>query len=110
LYYHFVVVRRVLQLASLAALAGLSLFYPLIESLDGFDSPLPATDLEINVIGLLTFVGIAFVLAHVLASLSGTDLMNAFRQFFPMPGTRAETDDGVFHPLVTASPPLPLRI
>ena len=103
-------VRRVLQLASLAALVGLSLFYPLIESLDGWDSPLPASDLEINVIGLLTFVGVAFVLAHFLASLSASGLMSIFRQFLRRDTTAVELHDGTSHPLVTASPPLPLRI
>lgn len=102
--------RRVLQIASLAGLAGLSLFYPLIESLDGWDSPLPASDLEINVIGLLTFVGVAFVLAHFLASLSASGLMSIFRHFFHRATTGLELHDSIFHPLVTASPPLPLRI
>ena len=103
-------VRRVIQLASLAGLMGLSLFYPVIESLDGWDSPLPASDLEINIIGLLTFVGVAFVLAHFLASLSGCNLMNFFRQFFRRATTAFELHDSTFHPLATASPPLPLRI
>lgn len=103
-------VRRVLQLASLAGLVGLSLFYPLIESLDGWDSPLPASDLEINVIGLLTFVGVAFVLAHFLASLSASGLMSLFRQFFRRTTAALGLHDGTSHPLVTASPPLPLRI
>src|SRR5215467_5205387 len=102
--------RRVLQVASLAALVGLSLFYPLIESLDGWDSPLPASDLEINVIGLLTFVGVAFVLAHILASLSASDLMSFFQQFFRRATAGLELHDSTSHPLVTASPPLPLRI
>lgn len=102
--------RRVLQIASLAGLMGLSLFYPLIESLDGWDSPLPASDLEINVIGLLTFVGVAFVLAHFLASLSGSYLMGIFRHFFRRATPAFELHDGTSHPLVSASPPLPLRI
>jgi hypothetical protein len=104
------VVRRVVQFASLAALVGLSLFYPLIESLDGWDSPLPASDLEINVIGLLTFVGVAFVLAHFLASLSASGMMSIFRQFFHRATAALELHDTTSHPLVTASPPLPLRI
>src|SRR5215467_738615 len=99
--------RRVLQVASLAALVGLSLFYPLIESLDGWDSPIPASDLEINVIGLLTFVGVAFVLARFLASLTASGLMSIFRQFIRRATTAFELHDGTSHPLVTASPPLP---
>lgn len=103
--------RRVVQLGSLACLAILSLFYPLIESLDGWDSPLPASDLEINVIGMLTFLGVAFVLAHLLlASFSDSDLMSFFRQFFRQLTTSVELHDSTFDPVITASPPLPLRI
>ena len=102
--------RRVLQLASLACLAVLSLFYPLIESLDGWDSPLPASDLEINIIGMFTFIGVAFVLAHLLASLSASDLMSYFRRFLRRVTASLQLQDSAFQPLATASPPLPLRI
>jgi hypothetical protein len=109
LYYQSVV-RRVLQLGSLACLTALSLFYPLIESLDGWDSPLPASDLEINIIGMLTFLGVAFLLAQLLASLSAPDLMSVVRQLFSRQSRAVQEHDGIFHPQVTASPPLPLRI
>jgi hypothetical protein len=100
----------VIQLGSLAGLVILSLFYPLIESLDGWDSPLPASDLEINVIGLLTFVGVAFVLAHLLASVVGSGLVSFFRQFFRRVTTSLALHDGTLDPVITASPPVPLRI
>jgi hypothetical protein len=104
-------VRRLIQLGSLACLATLSLFYPLIESLDGWDSPLPASDLEINVIGMLTFIGVVFVLAHlILASFSDSDLMSFFRQFFQRVTTSVELHHSALDPVATASPPVPLRI
>lgn len=103
-------VRRVIQLGSLACLVILSLFYPVIESLDGWDSPLPASDLEINVIGLLTFIGVAFVLAHLLAAVAAADLMSFFRQFFRRVTTSLALHDGAPDPVATVSPPVPLRI
>src|SRR5579864_5238543 len=104
------VLRRVLQIASLTCLATLCLFYPLIESLDGFDSPVPASDLEIEIIVLLTFVGIAFVLAHLLASAAISMAMDVLRYLMARTGAPAQMVDLSFHPLQTASPPLPLRI
>lgn len=102
--------RRVLQLASLASLAGLSLLYPLIESLDSFDSPVPASDLEIEIIVLLTFVGIVFVLAHLLISLAIFAVLNALLYLGVRIITAVRSTKFAFHPLYTPSPPLPLRI
>ncbi|HEY6348379.1 MAG TPA: hypothetical protein VI636_03115 [Candidatus Angelobacter sp.] len=103
-------VRRLLQLASLTCLAILCLFYPLIESLDGFDSPLPASDLEIEIIVLLTFVGIVFVLAHLLASMAICAVMDVLRYLLARITTAVQMIDLSFHPLQNPSPPLPLRI
>lgn len=102
--------RRLLQLASLACLATLCLFYPLIESLDGFDSPIPASDLEIEFIVLLTFVGIVFVLAHLLASVAISAVMEVFRNLLARISVGAQMKDFCFQSFQSPSPPLPLRI
>lgn len=102
--------RRVLQFASLTCLATLSLFYPLIESLDGFDSPIPASDLEIEFIVLLTFVGIVFVLAHLLASVAMSAVMDVLRNLLARISVGAQMKDLSFKAFQSPSPPLPLRI
>jgi len=103
-------VRRGLQLASCAILAGLSLLYPLLESLDDLDSPIPASDLEIEAIVLFTFVGIVFVLAHLLASVAILAVMGAFRYLIKRVSIAVQLHDLVFHSFQSPSPPLPLRI
>ena len=104
------VLRRVLQLVSLASLAMLALFYPLIESLDGFDSPIPASDLEIQIIVLLTFVGLVFVLAHLLVSVAISAVMDVFRYLGVQSRVLIGMKPVLFYPLLSPSPPLPLRI
>lgn len=102
--------RRLLQSASLACLAILCLFYPLIESLDGFDSPIPASDLEIEFIVLLTFIGVVFVLAHLLASVVISAVMDILRNLLARITVGAQMKDFSFKPFQSPSPPLPLRI
>jgi hypothetical protein len=104
------VLRRWLQFASLGCLTGLCLFYPLIESMDDFDSPVPASDLEIEIIVLLTFVGVVFVLAHLLATVAICAAIGVFRYLSGRMGAAAHVNGFVFDPLLTPSPPLPLRI
>jgi hypothetical protein len=105
------VFRRVLQLASLTCLAGLSLFYPLIESWDRWDSPEPSTDAEIQFIALLTFVGVMFVLAHLLATLAlSAVLMGAIENLRQRASAAFERLDRSLEVLLTPSPPPPLRI
>ena len=102
--------RRLLQLASLACLATLCLFYPLIEALDGFDSPIPASDLEIEFIVVLTFVGIVFVLAHLLATGAICAVMDVLRNLLARINVGAQIRDLTVLPFQSPSPPLPLRI
>ena len=104
------VLRRVLQLVSLASLAMLALFYPLLESLDHFDSPIPASDLEIQIIVLLTFVGLVFVLAHLLVSVATSAVMDVFRYLGGQIRVAMGSSLLLFHPVLSPSPPLPLRI
>jgi amino acid transporter len=102
--------RRALQFASLICLAGLCLFYPLLESLDPWDSPEPASDAEIQFIALLTFVGVMFVLAHLLATLAVILLMQLVPYLLQRASATLELLVQVLEPLLTASPPLLLRI
>jgi len=102
--------RRVLQLASCAILAGLSLLYPLLESLDDLDSPIPASDLEIEVIVLFTFVGIVFVLAHLLASVTILAVVSALQYLIKRVAIEVHLQDLPFYSFQSPSPPLPLRI
>ena len=95
---------------SLASLAMLALFYPLLESLDHFDSPIPASDLEIQIIVLLTFVGLVFVLAHLLVSVATSAVMDVFRYLGGQSRVAMGTSSRLFHPVLSPSPPLPLRI
>ena len=103
-------VLRVLRFTSLASLAMLTLFYPLIESLDGFDSPIPASDLEIQVIVLLTFVGVVFVLAHLLVSAAISAAVDVSRYLGVQSRVLIGIKPPLCNPLSSPSPPLPLRI
>lgn len=100
-----------LQLGSLICLTGLCLFYPLIETLDPWDSPEPSSDAEIQFIALLTFVCLMFVLAHLLATVAISFVLMQLIQYLRQRASAAfELFDRTFEPLLTASPPLPLRI
>ena len=109
-YPGLVVLRRVLQLASLACLATLCLFYPLIEALDDVDSPIPASDLEIEFIVVLTFVGIVFLLAHLLASVAICVVMDVLRNLLARITAGVQITDLSVPTFESPSPPLPLRI
>lgn len=95
---------------SLVCLSGLCLLYPLLESLDPWDSPEPSSDAEIQLIALLTFVGIMFVLAHLLATLAISFVLMQAVRYLRQCMARLRMQRFAFAPLVTASPPLPLRI
>jgi len=103
-------VRRILQVASLVGLIGLSLLYPIIESFDRWDAPGPSSDSELQIIVLLTFVGIVFALGHLFALF----LVAALTDSLPSFNLRGEAMQRLavfdFDPAVTASPPCPLRI
>jgi hypothetical protein len=64
------VLGKAFKIASLACLVGLSLLYPFIELLDRWDAPGPSSDSEIQIIVLLTFVGIMILMGHLHASLT----------------------------------------
>lgn len=100
--------RKTLQIVVLVCLVALALAYPLIESMDHWDAPGPASDSELEVIGVLTFAAATFLLTQLL-----TVLVVAISTHTP-PGlcfdTLQEKHVLAFPPLLTASPPLPLRI
>src|SRR5882724_9193455 len=64
---HSVVSRRILQIVVLLCLVAFALAYPVIESLDHWDAPTPASDSELQTIVVLTFGGAIFLLTQVLA-------------------------------------------
>ena len=103
-------VRRVLQIASLAGLIGLSLLYPIIESFDRWDAPGPSSDSELQIIVLLTFVGIVFALGHLLVSLLVAVLTDSLPSLNLHSEALLRLRAFDFDPSVTASPPCPLRI
>jgi formate hydrogenlyase subunit 3/multisubunit Na+/H+ antiporter MnhD subunit len=104
------VLGKAFKIASLACLVGLSLLYPFIELLDRWDAPGPSSDSEIQIIVLLTFVGIMILMGHLHASLT----VSASADVLPELHSRAHKPvHSLFlplHPTTTASPPLRLRI
>jgi hypothetical protein len=100
--------RKILQIAVLVCLVAFAFAYPLIESLDHWDAAGPASDSELEGIGVLTLAGVICLLTQLLAVLAAT----ASPQ--PLPGL-------YFHAVLkkhslplssdlTASPPMALRI
>ena len=105
-----VVLNKAFQIASLTSLVGLSLFYLLIESLDRWDGPGPPSDSELQVIVILTFVGIVILLAHLCSSLVVSILAAVLPALQSRTYKPIHTLVFTFHPTVTVSPPLSLRI
>jgi hypothetical protein len=92
----------------LVFLIAFVLAYPVIESRDQWDPPGPASDSELEFIGVLTLAGAIFLLPQLLA------LMAVAISPHALPGLcfgtlRKKHVLGLF-PRATASPPLPLRI
>ncbi len=102
--------KKMLPIASLISLAALSLLYPFIEMLDRWDTPGPSTDSEIEIIVLLTFLGLIFVLRHILAKLSLPPLSSVSRSSYSSIQSLAAVFFPTVHCEVTAIPPLLLRI
>jgi hypothetical protein len=96
--------RRTFQIAVLVSLVALALAYPIIESLDYWDPPGPASDTELQEIALLTFAGALFLVARLLIIMAdaGTHLLPLH--------TLPENHFLTFRPYLTASPPVALRI
>jgi len=94
--------RRTLQIALLVSLVSLALAYPIIESLDYWDPPGPASDTELQEIALLTFAGALFLVARLLIIMAdaGTHVLPPLC-FHSL----TKNDFLPFWPDITASPP-----
>lgn len=102
--------RRILTVASLICLAALVVFYPLIEGLDHWDAPGPFSDSEIQIIAVLTLVGVMFVLARLLVALVLSFLERVLLYLNESSRNSGEVTTFRFMPLGDSSPPLILRI
>ena len=100
--------RNSLQIVVLVCLIAFALAYPLIESLDHWDAPTPASDSELQAIVVLTFAGAIFLLKQMLATLP----VSIATQPPPSLCFRALQKKHIvlFPPDLTASPPVALRI
>ena len=105
-----IVSRTILQIARLICLVGLSLLYPVIEMLDRWDTPGPSTDSEIEIIVLLTFLALIFVLRNVLAKSTWPCQMSVFRSVHSPTMSFAEKLLSTLSSDDPAIPPLLLRI
>ena len=100
--------RKTLQIAVLVCLAAFALAYPVIESLDHWDAPTPASDSELQAIVVLTFAGAIFLLTQMLGALSASIATRppaglCFRALW-------KNHVALFSPNLTTSPPIALRI
>lgn len=102
--------RRIFTVASLICLATLAVFYPLIEGLDRWDAPGPFSDSEIQIIAVLTLVGVMFVLARLLVTFVLSLLERVLLYLSRSSRNSGEVNRFEFVPSENASPPLILRI
>jgi hypothetical protein len=105
---HSVVPGKSLQIVVLVCLVTFALAYPVIESLDHWDAPNPASDSELEVIDVLTFAGAIFLLTQTLAALPASIATQprtglCFCALWKKHILLVSTD-------LTASPPVALRI
>ena len=103
-----IVSQKTLQIVVLVCLVASVLAYPVIESWDHWDPPGPASDSELEFIGVLTFVGASVLLTHLLIILSVSISFHALPGLFFQ--TLWKKHILGFSPHLTASPPVPLRI
>lgn len=104
---HLVVSRKTLQVVVLLCLVAFVLAYPVIEARDHWDLPGPASDTELEFIGVLTFVGAIFLLTQLLVIMAVAISPHALPglRFYGLPKHIL-----VYSPRLTGSPLLPLRI
>src|SRR5260370_18514644 len=77
-----VVSRKTFQIVVLVCLVAFVLAYPVIESHDQWDPPNPASDSELEFIGLLTLAGAVFLLTQLLIFLHLSILPHALPGLF----------------------------
>ncbi len=103
-----VVSRKTFQIVVLVCLVAFVLAYPVIESHDQWDPPNPASDSELEFIGLLTLAGAVVLLTQLLIVLHVSILPHALPGLFLQ--ELWEKHVLAFSAHLTTSPPLPLRI
>ncbi|MCU1299972.1 MAG: hypothetical protein JWQ87_256 [Candidatus Sulfotelmatobacter sp.] len=96
------------QIVVLVCLVAFALAYPVIESLDHWDAPTPASDSELQAIVVLTFAGAIFLSTQMLGALPVSIATQppkglCFRALW-------KKHVVLFSPDLTASPPVALRI
>lgn len=99
--------RKTLQIVVLVCLVAFASAYPVIESLDYWDPPGPASDTELEFIGVLTFAGAIFLLTQLLIVLAVAISTHALPSLC---FHKLRKHILALSPALTASPPLPLRI
>jgi len=100
--------RNTLKIVVLVSLVAFALAYPLIESLDRWDAAGPASDSELEAIGVLALAGIICLLTELLAFLtlaaSPQPMLGLyFQALLKRRGLPVSSD-------LSASPPITLRI
>ena len=109
LYDQLFVPRKTFQLVVLVCLVAFVLAYPVIESHDQWDPPNPASDSELEFIGLPTLAGAVVLLTQLLIIILQVSILpHALPSLFLQ--KLWEKHVLAFSPHLTASPPLPLRI
>ena len=97
------------MLVALVTLVSFALLYPVIESFDTWDTvPGPGGDSEIQIIALLTLVGLLFVLNQLLRLAGSVSKLHAFRSTIAFADSRVR--NVILGSLLTPSTPPPLRI
>ena len=102
--------RQVIQITSLVSLLALSVLYPLIESLDRWDAPTPGSDSEIQIIAILTFAAVGFLVGHLLTLLATSVVSKVLAHLRSLRHTPICMVVFSSYPPVTPSPPMSLRI
>ena len=100
--------RKILQIVILVCLVALALAYPLIESLDRWDAAGPASDSELEGIGVLTLVGVICLLTQLLAFLAAASSPQPLQELYFH--ALLKKNSLPFSSDLTASPPIALRV
>ncbi len=100
--------RKILQIVILVCLVALALTYPLIESLDHWDATGPASDSELEGIGVLTLSGVICLVTRLIFCLSVAASAKRLTGFCYH--ALLKEHDLPFSSDLTASPPMVFRI
>lgn len=101
---------KVIQITSLVSLLALSVLYPLIESLDRWDALTPGSDSEIQIIAILTFAAVGFLVGHLLTLLAMSVVSKVLARLTSPRDTPVCVVVFSTYSSITTSPPISLRI